>query len=175
MANGDPSDDDPEMGQSGPPGGAPAPPTGGPPGQPPGDSAPMQGGPSGPGGDLAAFARSKMGAQVSAPGPGNQADSMNLIIQAIQTLKQAGLGLQPGSKLHSDVFRTISQLSRHLGGAGGMGTAVGIQKTMIGDQLKRTIQNALLQKIMGSGGGQPGQPGGGRGGAPMPSTPLPGS
>src|SRR5580704_12710065 len=170
MANGDPSDDDPEMGQSGPPGGAPAPPTGGPPGQPPGDSAPM---PSGPGGDLAAFARSKMGAQVSAPGPGNQADSMNLIIQAIQTLKQAGLGLQPGSKLHSDVFRTISQLSRHLGGAGGMGTAVGIQKTMIGDQLKRTIQNALLQKIMG-GGGQ-GQPGGGQGGAPMPSTPLPGS
>jgi hypothetical protein len=114
-----------------------------------------------------------MGAQVSAPGPGNQADSMNLIIQAIQTLKQAGLGLQPGSKLHSDVFRTISQLSRHLGGAGAMGPAVGIQKTMIGDQLKRTIQNALLQKIMGSGG--QGHPGGGQGGAPMPSTPLPGS
>ena len=168
MANGDVTDDDPELGQAGPtPGGAPPPPTGG---QPPGDSAPIQGG-----GDLAAFARSKMGAQVSAPGPGNQADSMNLIIQAIQTLKQAGLGLQPGSKLHSDVFRTISQLSRHLGGAGGMGPAVGIQKTMIGDQLKRTIQNALLQKIMGSGGGQPGQPGGGQGGAPMPSTPLPGS
>jgi hypothetical protein len=167
MANGDVTDDDPEMGQGGPPpGGAPpGPPTGG---QPPGDSAPIQGG-----GDLAAFARSKMGAQVSAPGPGNQADSMNLIIQAIQTLKQAGLGLQPGSKLHSDVFRTISQLSRHLGGAGGMGPAVGIQKTMIGDQLKRTIQNALLQKIMGSGG--QGQPGGGQGGAPMPSTPLPGS
>jgi hypothetical protein len=54
-----------------------------------------------------------------------------------------------------------------------MGPAVGIQKTMIGDQLKRTIQNALLQKIMGSGG--QGQPGGGQGGAPMPSTPLPGS
>src|ERR1700733_286925 len=137
MANGDPSDDDPEMGQSGPPG----------------DNAPMQGGPSGPGGDLAAFARSKMGAQVSAPGPGNQADSMNLIIQAIQTLKQAGLGLQPGSKLHSDVFRTISQLSRHLGGAGGMGPAVGLQKKLLG----------------GQAGGGPAC------GAPMPSTPLPGS
>src|SRR5580700_2155938 len=164
----DVTDDDPEMGQDpsggAPPGAAPGPPPGG---QPPGDSAPMQGG------DLAAFARSKMGAAPSAPGPGNQADSMNLIIQAIQTLKQAGLGLQPGSKLHSDVFRTISQLSRHLGGAGGMGPAVGIQKTMIGDQLKRTIQNALLQKIMGQGG--QGQPGGGQGGAPMPSTPLPGS
>ena len=167
----DVTDDDPEMGQGGPPGGA-AP--GAAPGGPPGDSAPQLPG----GGDLAAFARSKMGAQVSAPGPGNQADSMNLIIQAIQTLKQAGLGLQPGSKLHSDVFRTISQLSRHLGGAGGMGPAVGIQKTMIGDQLKRTIQNALLQKILGGRGqgGQPGQAGGGgAGGALMPSTPLPGS
>ena len=175
----DVTDDDPEMGQGGPPGGAPGGPPGAPPGQPPGDSAPqLPGGGGGPGGDLAAFARSKMGAQVSAPGPGNQADSMNLIIQAIQTLKQAGLGLQPGSKLHSDVFRTISQLSRHLGGAGGMGPAVGIQKTMIGDQLKRTIQNALLQKILGGKGqgGQPGQAGGGgAGGAPMPSTPLPGS
>lgn len=162
MANGDVTDDDPEMGQA--PGGAPsAPPTGGA-SPPPGDTAQPQGG------DLAAFARSKMGAQVSAPGPGNQADSMNLIIQAIQTLKQAGLGLQPGSKLHSDVFRTISQLSRHLGGAGGMGPAVGIQKTMIGDQLRRTVQNQLLQKILGGqGGGQP------SGGAPMPSTPLPGS
>jgi hypothetical protein len=168
---GEVTDDDPEMGQGGPPGGAPP---GA--GQPPGDSAPPA--PGGPGGDLAAFARSKMGAQVSAPGPGNQADSMNMIVQAIQTLKQAGLGLEPGSKIHSDVFRTITQLSRHLGGAGGMGPAVGIQKTMIGDQLKRTIQNALLQKILGSKGqgGQPGQAGGGgAGGAPMPSTPLPGS
>lgn len=166
----DVTDDDPEMGQA--PGGAP----GAPGGQPPGDSAPMQGGQPG-GGDLAAFARSKMGAQVSAPGPGNQADSMNMIIQAIQMLKQAGLGLQPGSKIHSDVFRTISQLSRHLGGAGGMGPAVGIQKTMIGDQLRRTIQNALLQKILGSQGqGGPGQAGGGgAGGAPMPSTPMPGA
>jgi hypothetical protein len=172
MANGDVTDDDPEMGQA--PDAAPGPPTGGPPGQPPGDSAPPAPG----GGDLAAFARSKMGAQVSAPGPGNQADSMNMIIQAIQMLKQAGLGLQPGSKLHSDVFRTISQLSKHMGGAAGMGPAVGIQKTMIGDQLKRTIQNALLQKILGGKGqgGQPGQAGGGgAGGAPMPSTPLPGS
>ena len=163
MAIGDVTDDDPEMGQA--PGGAPpGPPTGG---QPPGQ-------PQGGGGDLAAFARSKMGAQVSAPCPGNQADSMNLIMQAIQTLKQAGLGLQPGSKLHSDVFRTISQLSRHLGGAGGMGPAVGIQKTMLGDQLKSTIQNALLQKIMGGAGGHPGGQGGGQA-APMPSTPLPGS
>jgi hypothetical protein len=166
----DVTDDDPEMGQGGDDGAPPTPPpTGVAPGQPPGDSAPVQGG------DLAAFARSKMGAQPSAPGPGNQADSMNMIIQAIQQLKQAGLGLQPGSKLHGDVFKSITTLSKHLGGAAGMGPAVGIQKTMIGDQLKRTIQNALLQKILGSQGGKPGQPGGGQGGAPMPSTPLPGS
>lgn len=162
--NGDVTEDDPELGQA--PGGAPpGPPTGG---APPGQPGPPQGG------DLAAFARSKMGPQVSAPGPGNQADSMNMIVQAIQMLKQAGLGLQPGSKIHSDVFRTISQLSRHLGGAAGMGPAVGIQKTMIGDQLKRTIQNALLQRIMGGGQGGQGQ-GGGPPQAPMPSTPLPGS
>ena len=161
----DVTDDDPEMGQA--PGGAPpSPPTGG---APPGGAASPT-----PGGDLAAFARSKMGPQVSAPGPGNQADSMNMIIQAIQMLKQAGLGLQPGSKIHSDVFRTISQLSRHLGGAAGMGPAAGIQQTMIGDQLKRTVQNALLQRIMG-GGQQGGQRGGGQPQAPMPSTPLPGS
>lgn len=164
MANGDVTEDDPELGQA--PGAPQGPPPGGAPGSPDGGQPP--------GGDLAAFARSKMGPQVSAPGPGNQADSMNLIIQAIQTLKQAGLGLQPGSKLHSDVFRTISQLSRHLGGAGGLGPAVGIQKTMIGDQLRRTVQNALLQRIMGGQGQQGGQ-GGGPPQAPMPSTPLPGS
>jgi hypothetical protein len=124
---------------------------------------------------MAAFARSRMGPQVSAPGPGNQADSMNLIISAIQTLKQAGLGLQPGSRIHNDVFRTISQLSRHLGGAAGIGPAAGIQQTMLGDQLKRTVQGALLSKIMGQQGqgGKPGQ--GGPPQAPMPSTPLPGA
>jgi hypothetical protein len=125
---------------------------------------------------MAAFARSRMGPQVSAPGPGNQADSLNLIISAINTLKQAGLGLQPGSKIHSDVFRTISQLSRHLGGAGAMGPAAGIQKTMLGDQLRRTIQNQLLSRVQGMMG--QGKPGGGPGGGappPMPSTPLPGS
>jgi hypothetical protein len=122
---------------------------------------------------MAAFARSRMGPQVSAPGPGNQADSMNLIIQAINILKQAGMGLQPGDKLHSDVYKTIQNLSKHLGGAGGIGPAVGIQKTMLGDQMRRTVQNQLLSRIQ-SMMGQGGQ-GGGGGAPPMPSTPLPGS
>jgi hypothetical protein len=125
---------------------------------------------------MAAFARSRMGPQISAPGPGNQADALNQIILAINILKQAGMGLTPGDKLHSDVYNTIQRLSKHLGGAGGLGPAVGVQKTMLGDQMKRTIQNQLLSRVqaMISGKGGPGQaqPGGP---PPMPSTPLPGS
>lgn len=156
-----------------PPGGAPpgGPPSPGPPPTPGG------GAPSGPGG-MAAFARSRMGPQISTPGPGNQADSSMLLQQAVQLIQQAALGLEPGSQLHRDALRAATQLSRHLGGAGGMGAAVGVQKTMLGDQMKRTVQNQLLQRLFGQGkppgGGQPGQPPGG-GGAPMPSTPLPGA
>ena len=158
----DPTEDDPEMGQA--PSGAPSGPAISQP-QPP------QGEP----GNLAAFARSKMGPQVSAPGPGNQANSMNLLMQAIQTLKQAGLGMPPGNKVHTDIYKAISQLSRHIGGPAGMGPAAGIQKTMLGDQLRQTVQNALLSRIMGQQGqgGKPGQ--GGSPQAPMPSTPLPGA
>ena len=67
-------------------------------------------------------------------------------------------------------------LTRHIGGAAAMGPAAGIQKTMLGDQLKRTVQGALLPQIqrMIGGGGQP-QPQGGQPQAPMPSTPLPGA
>jgi hypothetical protein len=121
---------------------------------------------------MMAYARSRMGPQVSAPGPGNQADAINKIIQAINLLKVAGLGLQPGDKLHGDVFKTIGTLSRHIGGAAGIGPAAGIQKTMLGDQMRDTVKNMLLSRIMGQKGTQkPGVPPD----APMPSTPLPGS
>jgi hypothetical protein len=123
---------------------------------------------------MAAFARSRMGPQVSAPGPGNMADSMNLIIQAINILKQAGMGLPPGDKLHGDVYKTIDRLSKHLGGAGGIGPAVGIQKTMLGDQMRRTVQNQLMSRIQSMMGQGPGGQGGQQQ-PPMPSTPLPGS
>lgn len=159
----DVTDDDPEMGQA---------PSGASPGPPVSQPQPPQGEP----GNLAAFARSRMGPQVSAPGPGNQADSMALVMQAIQILKQAGMGLPPGNKLHGDVYKTISTLSRHIGGPSAMGPGAGMQKTMLGDQLRRTVQNALLSRIlpqMGGGGQQGGQ--GGPPQAPMPSTPLPGA
>jgi hypothetical protein len=119
-----------------------------------------------------------MGPQVSTPGPGNQADASMLLQQAVQLIQQAALGLEPGSQLHRDALRAATQLSRHLGGGAGMGPAVGVQKTMLGDQMKRTIQNQLLQRLFGQkpGGGRPGQtPSPGGQGAPMPSTPLPGS
>ena len=121
---------------------------------------------------MMAYARSRMGPQVSAPGPGNQADAMNKIIQAINLLKVAGLGLQPGDKLHTDVFNTINRLSRHLGGAASLGPAAGIQKTMLGDQMRDTVKNMLLSRIMGQKGQQPPAA---PADAPMPSTPLPGS
>jgi len=167
----DPTEDDPTM-QGGPPGGPPPDPTGG-----AGGGAPPP--PQGPGPGLISMARNRMGPQVSAPGPGNQADSMAKVIQAINLLKMAGLGLQPGDKLHTDVYQTINRLSRHLGGVAGMAPAAGVQKTMLGDQMKDTIKNMLLSRILGgqqgpggAGGGGPGQ-----GGAspPMPSTPLPGT
>lgn len=111
-----------------------------------------------------------MGPQMSAPGPGNQADAMNKIMLAVNILKQAGMGLLPGDKLHAEVYKTIERLSKHLGGAGTMGPAAGMQKTMLGDQLRDTIKNQLLARIMGQqGGGAPG------GSPPMPSTPLPGT
>jgi hypothetical protein len=165
----DPTEDDPSMGQGGPPpdptGGA----MGGAPPQPP----------QGPGPGLISAARSRMGPQVSAPGPGNQADSMAKVIQAINLLKLAGLGLQPGDRLHTDVYNTINRLSRHLGGVAGMAPAAGVQKTMLGDQMKDTIKNMLLSRIMGGqqgpGGAGGGGPGPGAQAPPMPSTPLPGT
>src|ERR1700729_3629866 len=160
----DPTEDDPSMGQGGPP----PDPTGGAMGGAPGGGAPPTP-PQGPGPGLISAARSRMGPQVSAPGPGNQADSMAKVIQAINLLKLAGLGLQPGDRLHTDVYNTINRLSRHLGGVAGMAPAAGVQKTMLGDQMKDTIKNMLLSRIMG---GQQG-PGGAGGGGPGPGAQAP--
>lgn len=171
MPIGDLTEDDPELGQNpggAPPGGQPTP--GGP---PPAAGAPGGGGPQ-PGG-LAAFVRSRMGPQVSTPGPGNAADSTMLLQQAIGTMQQAMLGLPPGSPLFRDVNKAIGTLSRHLGGMASMGPAMGVQKTMLGDQLRRTVQQQLIQRLFGQQRGkQPGPMGGGPQ-PPMPSTPLPGA
>lgn len=177
MANGfggDITEQDPGM-DSGPPdmggGGAP----GGPPGAgPPGANAPMGRPPGGP--MLAAMARQAQGPQISAPGPGNMADSMNKIAGAIQIIQQALAGLPPGSKLHTDALGAVQRLSRHLG-QGFQGPGQGVQQTMFGDMLRDTIKNFVAARIPGMmGGGGPGGPGGGQPpGPPTPSMPMPGA
>jgi len=125
------------------------------------------------------MARNQMGPQVSAPGPGNMADAMTKIQQAIGTLQSALPGLPIGQKLHTDVNRAIGQLSRHLGGQAGMGPAAGVQKTNLMDQLRETMRNMMLHRILSQQGqAKPGEGQGAPAGpAPpgMPSTPLPGA
>ena len=96
---------------------------------------------------------------------------MTTLQQAILLIQQAAIGLPPGSPLHRDALKAASQLSRHLGGQSGMAPGAGVLKTSLGDQMRHTVRNMLLQRILGQKGQAPGQ-----GAAPpMPSTPLPGS
>ena len=147
---------------------------------------PQPQGMSGGGPILNAIARRMRGPQVSAPGPGDQASSMTMLLQIIGLMHQALPGLMPGSPVHKDVLKALSALSKHAPeGAPG----AGVQQTQLQDLLKNVVKNALLQKIMGQQqpgqGGPPGAGGGGPPGgggipgamspAPMPSTPLPGA
>lgn len=140
-----------------------------------------QGMPTAGGPILNSLARKQQGPQPSAPGPGDQASSLTMVMNAIGMLQQALPGLAPGSPIHKDVLKAAQALSRH---APQGAPAAGVQQTQLQDLLKNVVKNALLQKIMASqGGGQkPGGPGGpsplgggGQGAAPMPSTPLPGA
>jgi hypothetical protein len=123
---------------------------------------------------LAALGRQQAGAQLSAPGPGNQADSLMKLRTAIGMMQDALTGLPAGSQQHRDVLRALQQLSRHL--PQGESTA-GVERTQLGDMLRNVVRNSLLQRIManqGQGGGAGGG-GGGQAPAPMPSMPLPGA
>jgi len=129
---------------------------------------------------MAAFLGSKQrGPQISAPGPGDQAQSMSLLSNAVSMIQQALPGLPSGSPIHTAVLRSLQQLSRHIGQAGQPGA--GQQKTQLQDMLRNVMRNALMARIsqgQGGGPGAPGGPGGAPGGpppAPMPSTPLPGA
>lgn len=146
---------------------------GGPPSTPPPQAGAPPGGPPGGGPVLAALAnRQRPGPRVSAPGPGDNANSMTMITQAIGMIQQALPGLPPGTPLHQDALRAVTRLSRHV--AQGQPTA-GVQRTQLQDLLQNLMKNALVAQIMGQqkkqqgpGAGQPGAP-------PMPSTPLPGA
>ena len=103
---------------------------------------------------------------------GNQADSMNKLIQAVKLIQQAALGLEPGSPLHKDALNAAQRMSRHL--PQGAPTA-GVQMTGMRDLFRQIMQGSFLANIMGQrgqGGPQGAAPGGQ---APMPSMPLPGA
>jgi hypothetical protein len=134
--------------------------TGGPPGSPPG---------GGQGPILAALSRRAQGPGLSAPGQGDQAASLVKVQQAIGLLQDALQGLAPGSPPHKDTLNALNRLSKHMPQ---QAPTAGVQATQLGDMLRSTLKNALLQRIAsggkgGAGGGQPP--------APTPSTPLPGA
>lgn len=166
----DPTDDDPELGQASGGGALPGPPQGG--GPPPGAAGPP--GPPQGGGALDFLARSRMGPQVSAPGPGDMAEAMSTLNQAVQLMQHAAMSLPAGSPLHTDALKAVTKLSKHLGQTGATGAGGGVQKTAWLDQLRAGIKNMMLGRIQQMAQGQQG------GGqmptqAPMPSTPLPGA
>jgi hypothetical protein len=133
---------------------------------------PPPGGPAGGGPIVAALARRQQGPQVSAPGPGDTANSLAMITQAIAMIQQALPGLQSGSPVHTAALRAAQQLSRHV--AQGQPTA-GLQQTQLMDLLRNLGRNFQMARSMGQppSRGGPGQPAGPA--PPMPSTPLPGS
>ena len=140
----------------------PPPPPGG--GDAPGGANPTAGG----GPVLAALTAQRQGPQMSAPGPGNQADAMMKVKAGMEMIQSALPGLGVGTPVHTAALRALQQLSRHM--ASGSPTA-GVQSTMLQDLLRRTMQSGLMQKVAGqraSGGKEGGQP-------PMPSPPMPGS
>jgi hypothetical protein len=121
---------------------------------------------------LAALQRQRQGPQVSAPGPGNQADALMKIKTAIDMIQAALPGLQSGTPAHTSALRAVQQLSRHI--PQGAPTA-GVQMTQLRDLMRGVAQNPLLQMLQGRGGGQAG--GGGQQGQqpPNPATPMPGA
>lgn len=135
--------------------------------------------PQGGGPILASIANRQRGPQVSAPGPGDQASSMTMLMQAIGLMQSALAGLQPGTPIQQDALRAVQRLSRHVPQGA---PAAGVQRTQLEDLLRNIVKNVLLQRIMGQRN-QQGAPGGGGASpipgampqAPMPSTPLPGA
>lgn len=141
-----------------------------------------QGAPPGGGPILNALVRRGQGPQVSAPGPGDSANSQLLVMEALGYLKQAVPGLPSNSPMLRDVSRAINSLSRHVPQGA---PSAGVQQTHMQDQIKEIAKNTLFQRLIaqqqptpGLGPGHPAGPsplGGGMAQAPMPSTPLPGA
>jgi len=119
---------------------------------------------------MAAFIQGQNQPQVSAPGPGNQADGMMNLQMIVSWLSKIAPSLE-GTPAQAEIFRTLERLTRMISKQGG-GAPLGVQQTQLGDMMRQTQQNALAQQIMGKiAGNQAAQPPN----APPPSTPFPGA
>jgi len=147
----------------------------GPPAGDPTNAAPPGGGPM-----LAALSQQRNMPQVSAPGPGNQADAMMKVKSGVDLITQALPSLGAGTPLYNAALKALRDLSKHLAQGG---PTAGVQQTQLQDLLRGTIQRALFSKIMGQRAAQgqeqnPNQPAGPSpqmAQAPMPSMALPGA
>lgn len=145
------------------------------PGAPGGGGAPPGGPPQGGGPILAMLGKQQTSPPVTAPGPGNMANGMNLMTQAHGLLTQALQNFPPGSPQWKDVHKSLGMIAKHMAQTA---PDAGVQQTNLLDMVQRVAKNALLQRIMqqkGGGGGEPGGPGSGMPGSPNPATPLPGA
>ena len=129
---------------------------------------------------LAALSQQRNQPQVSAPGPGNQADAMMKVKSAVDMITAALPGLGAGTPLYTASLNALRQLSKHLVTGG---PTAGVQQTQLQDMLRGTIQRALFSKILQARAAQgqesnPNQPAGPSpqmAQAPMPSMALPGA
>ena len=115
---------------------------------------------------LAALQRQVRGPQVSAPGPGNMADSLGKLKIAIDLMQMSLSGFETESKQHGDILTALDTLRAHLPE---QGNASGLEETHLKDLLKRQKQNPVMQAISGLMNNKKGAS------PPMPSTPLPGA
>jgi hypothetical protein len=122
--------------------------------------------------------RQQMGPPVTAPGPGNMAQGMQLITQAHGLLTQALQMFPAGTPQWKDIHKSLGSIARHMSQGA---PEAGAQQTNLLDLIRNVARNALLQKIMsqrsqgqggGGGGGEPGPP---QPGVPSPAMPLPGA
>lgn len=99
---------------------------------------------------------------------------MNKLLQAVQLIQQAAMGLPAGSPIWKAANHAAGQLGKHLPQGA---PTVGVQMTQAKDMIQQIMKNSFLPHIMKqiAGGGGGGGQGAGAPQPPMPSTPLPGA